>query len=228
MKSLGTGAELGGGRRGGPYRQLESFWVKLCLKLGFKPGHSALQEPVRSLLCCYVDGVSPTWPVMDMIPLNPFSDGCIVLLSSSLLTCGEAQRGVRSWSLSASSCSYLSLNDPQIWGRKRLGELGSLSRGLGPSLDHLCSPICAEAPTEEPAGVLNGVRSPQNHQTSLFLMPSSKCPTKAFSLPFEWDIKFPFCVEFSPHWIFSISLWGSSASQLHACTGLLCDPEQAH
>lgn len=27
------GAELGGGRRGGPYRQLESFWVKLCLKL---------------------------------------------------------------------------------------------------------------------------------------------------------------------------------------------------
>lgn len=206
------GAELGGGRRGGPYRQLESFWVKLCLKLDSSLGilHCRSQWGLCFAAKCELG--FPTWPVMDMIPLNPFSDGCIVLWALVYWPGWWGSERSQKLSLSASSCSYLSPRPSDMreegagWARL------SLSRGLGPSpWPALCSPICAEAPHwEEPAGVLTGVRSLQNHQPSLFLMPLKMPPQRHFLCHLSGTSNF-LCVEFSPHWIFSISLWGSSA-----------------
>lgn len=80
LKSLGTGAELGGGRRGvAPIDSLRAS-AEAVPEAGFKPWAFCIAGASKALLCCYVSWFSMTCNGHDSI--EPFSD--VGALSSEL------------------------------------------------------------------------------------------------------------------------------------------------
>ena len=202
-------------------RTLSTAWELLGQAVPEAWGFCIVGASKVSALLVSVSWVFPPDLLTDMSPLNPCCEGCIVIWALVYWPFWWGSDRSQRLSLSASSCSYLSPRPSDMreegagWARL------SLSRGLGPSpWPPLCSPVCAEAPHwEEQAGVLTGVRSLQNHQPSLLLMPHKMPPWRHFLCYLSGTSNF-LCVEFSSRWIVSISLRGSSASQPHARTGL--------